>query len=265
MIYTCYEMIRDCRADRPEGWSYFIANYTPVIQRVIAHYFPQQAADSALAARLLADLRRPESSLFQSLEPAPERWFVAELRQQVLAAIQPGKETAPAILLDLETLAAALEPFTVVEKQAAWLEAMRYTPAHTGVLLRMEPRTVETIRARAAGLLRGKADAWNQTVIADNGFQLGRAAAAVQIPECPPAKTFLDVLDGRATWRGRELLERHVTACWHCIDHFCRMAEVIDLLRGLEPLPQPERDRLCEALGIPLKRRHAWRKWFGAS
>ena len=30
MIYTCYEMVRDCRENRAEGWRYFIRNYVPV-------------------------------------------------------------------------------------------------------------------------------------------------------------------------------------------------------------------------------------------
>ena len=78
MIYTCYEMIRDCRVNSPEGWRYLISNYVPVIEKLVAHYGRR---DSAVVERVLLALRDPQSSLFQSLAPAPERWFVAELRQ----------------------------------------------------------------------------------------------------------------------------------------------------------------------------------------
>src|SRR6185436_15508074 len=71
MIYTCYEMVRDCRADKPEGWSYFVASYVPVIRKLLAHY---GAGDTAALERVLLGSRDPESSLFRSLEPAPERW-----------------------------------------------------------------------------------------------------------------------------------------------------------------------------------------------
>src|ERR1039457_3669202 len=119
MVYTCYEMARDCRTDRPEGWSYFLSNYVPVVRKLVAHYGSE---DSALLKRVLVGIRKPESSLFQTLEPAPERWFLAELRQNVLAELEPR---APEIELDLETVAAALEPLTMVEKQAAWTETDR--------------------------------------------------------------------------------------------------------------------------------------------
>ena len=43
MIYTCYEMVRDCRADLPEGWTHFISYYIPVSRRILAQYAPEQA------------------------------------------------------------------------------------------------------------------------------------------------------------------------------------------------------------------------------
>jgi hypothetical protein len=54
MIYTCYEMIRDCRENRAEGWRYFITTYVPVVRKLIAHY---AGADEAALARVLAGVR----------------------------------------------------------------------------------------------------------------------------------------------------------------------------------------------------------------
>jgi len=260
MIYTCYDMIRDCRADRAEGWSYFISQYVPVIRKLAAHYVPERNLN---LEPLLIALRQPQASLFQSLEPAPERWFLAELRQRVLTEFEAGSPCDSE--LDLETLATALEPLTLVEKQATWLETMRYTASETGTLLRMEPRTVEKIRGKAAERLRGVMDVWRRTLLFDNGAPLGRAAAAAHTPGCLPAKAFLDVLDGRTTWLGREELERHVSSCWHCIDHFCRLAEVVELLRGLQPLAESEAKPLRAALGIAIPQKRGWTRWLRGS
>ena len=255
MIYTSYEMIRDCRADRPEGWRYFLANYVPVIRRILAHYDPAGALD--LLERMLRTMRKPESSLFQSLEPAPERNFVAELRQKVLEFLPAPEAEIP---LDLETLAAALDPLTLLEKQAAWMESMGYDAAHAGAMLRMAPPTAEKIRERAAEMLRGKVDSWRRTLLAENGRALGRAAAAAATADCPPAKVFLDVLDGRATWRGRESLEPHVASCWHCIDHFARVAEVVELIRGAAPLSEAEAEPYFRLLGIVEEKKAFWKR-----
>src|SRR5215468_942801 len=121
MIYTCYEMVRDCRANRPEGWRYFISSYVPVVRKLVDHY----GGVSDSLDRVLHAVRKPQSSLFDSLEPAPERWFVAELRQKVLAELPVKTSDMP---LDLEEVADALAPLTLTEKQAAWTESMSYSP-----------------------------------------------------------------------------------------------------------------------------------------
>jgi hypothetical protein len=258
MIYTCYEMIRDCRAGRAGGWRYFVSTYVPVIRKLSRHYLAGVQMDTAALGRVLTTLHRPESDLFESLEPAPERCFVAHLRQKVLELLQPDVAAAA---IDLETVAAALEPMTLVEKQAAWLETMLYPPTETAVLLRMAPPTVDKIRARSAELVRGKVDCWSCGILAENGRALGRAAASAGTPQCLPAKTFLDMLDGRATWRGREELEQHATRCWHCIDHFCRLVEVAELLRGNQPLTGAEAAPFWELLGVSQARPPAWKRW----
>jgi hypothetical protein len=258
MIYTCYEMIRDCRAGRPEGWRYFIACYVPVIRKLLAHYQAGGPADTVALERVLLSVHQPESALFQSLEPAPERWFVAQLRQKILEELAAD---TPAAGLDLETVAAALEPLTLVEKQVAWLESMLYTPAETAVLLRMAPSTAEKIRGKAADLIRGRVDCWSHTMLPENGRALGRAASAAGGAGCLPPKTFLDMLDGRTTWRGREQLEQHVTGCWHCIDHFCRLVEVVEVLRGNQPLTGAEAAPFGRLLDVPPGKQPAWKRW----
>jgi hypothetical protein len=256
MVYTCYEMIRDCRADRPEGWLYFLSSYAPVVRKLLAHYGGGRAP---ALEQVLVGLRRPESSLFATLEPAPERWFVGELRQKVLSGLPIPEGAVP---LDLETIATAWQPLTLTEKQAAWLETMGYAPAESGAMLRMAPATVEKVRSRAAEFLRGAVDTWNRSLLSENGPALGRAAAAAQTADCLPSKTFLDILDGRSTWRSREQTDQHAGTCWHCIDHFCRMTEVIGLLREVQPLSEAELEPLANSLGIRAEKR-GWKKWFG--
>jgi hypothetical protein len=259
MIYTCYEMARDCGKDLPEGWAYFISNYVPVVRKLVTHY---GSADEALLNKVLLGIRKPESSLFQTAEQVPERWFLAALRQKVMAELE---SKVPEIDIDLETVASALEPLTMVEKQAVWIETMRYEPEATGPMLRMAPKTVSKIRDRAAELIRGKVDSWRQTLLADNGPALGRAAAAGGGEDCLSPKTFLDILDGRMTWGGRDQLERHVNSCWHCIDHFCRMLEIVEMMRRMPPLTDEEAAPYYKLLSVEPKKRSAWKRMIGVS
>src|SRR6476661_9819152 len=261
MIYTCYEMVRDCRAGVPEGWIYFISYYVPAIRKTLAQYAPERSGDAALMERILLAFRKPESFLFHSTEPPEERWFVGQLRQVIVAELVARAAEIP---IDLETLTAALGSLTMTEKQAAWLETMRYTPEQAGPMLRVSPQTVEKVRDRAAELIRGKVDSWRRTLLVENGPALGREAAAETGKDCLPTKAFLDVVDGRTTWRGREMMERHLGSCWHCVDHFCRMLEVVHLLRDSQPISEAEAGPYRTLLGVEAPKRTGWKRFIGA-
>ena len=129
----------------------------------------------------------------------------------------------------------------------------------------MAAGTVEKIRQRAAELIRGRVDRWNSTLLADNGAALGRAAAAAAGKDCLPVAAFLDILDCRTTWRGREDMERHVRGCFHCVDHFCRMVEVVNVLRGLQPLSEAETEPFRKLLRIPAARQRVWKRWLSGA
>ncbi len=261
MVYTCYEMIRDCRAGKPEGWTWFLAHYVPVIRRFLAHYFPERAAGEAPLESVLADLCKPESALFQSLDPAPEPAFVAALRQHLLRAVEAASPSPPPeVAIELETLAAALEPLALTEKLAVWFETMRYSDEDAGRMLRMSPQTVASVRERAAELIRPRVDAWRHTVLSDNGPVLGAAAAALAAKDCPPPKVFLDRIGGRATWSGREEMERHVTTCWFCLDRYCRLLEVVDALRAAQPLGESEIQAYRRLIGMQAPKRPFWKR-----
>jgi hypothetical protein len=265
MVYTCFEMIRDCRADRPAGWSYFITSYVPVIRKLIQHYRPDRGGNIDDVLLAIRKPGAPSASLFASVSPAPEREFLADLRQQVLDILDVQSPLPePEILIDLESLTTALEPLTLLEKQAAWLETMSYGPAEAGAMLRGGAAAIEKMRENAAARIRAKLDSWRITILSENGRQLGRAAAATGTSQCLASKSFVDLLDGRTTWHGREDLERHVRTCWHCIDHYCRLLEAAELARRNRPLTEPEALPFRTLLGVTTEKPPAWKRLFRA-
>src|SRR5260370_33017629 len=114
MIYTCYEMVGDCRADVPEGWIYFISHYVPVMRKALEQYAPEKAGDAALLGRILVKARTPESFIFRASEPPEERWFVAQLRQLLVGELEAP---AAALPIDLESLTPRLRPLSCTERQ----------------------------------------------------------------------------------------------------------------------------------------------------
>jgi hypothetical protein len=119
------------------------------------------------------------------------------------------------------------------------------------------------VRERAAELIRGTVDAWRRTLLAENGAALGREALAARGKDCLPAKAFLDVIEGRSVWREREVMDQHLRSCWHCVDHFCRLVEVNEWLRGNRPLTAADAQTYLDLLGIVTPKASGWKRLFG--
>lgn len=263
-IYTCHDMIRDCRGNQPEGWRYLVTHYVPAIRYLLAHYYGTRAADVKLIDRVLAKLRDPFAALFAEPGPGTEREFVAALRQAVVEIVENDKgSNAAEIPLDLETMTAALAPLTATEKQMLWLESMAYPADLAAKMMNLEPSTIARLRERAGELLRGQMDRWKQGMVGDNGLALGRMAAGAGTTGCLPAKAFLDTIDGRITWDRKQDCESHVATCWHCVDYFSRIREADYALRVTKPLTAAEAAPLFALLSVAVEeKKPLWKKVF---
>src|SRR5262249_3924650 len=105
---------------------------------------------------------------------------------------------------------------------------------------------------------------WRRPILTENGLVLGREASAARTNECLPVKAFLDILDGRTTWQNREFTEQHANQCWHCLDHFCRMIEVVGLIRSNRPWSDAEAAPYWKILNVEPEKRPVWKRMFGA-
>lgn len=263
-IYTCLDMIRDCRENKPEGWRYLVTRYVPVMRYLLARYYAGRSADTKLLERVLLQLRQANSTLFAAPGPGTEREFVAAMRQKFLEGVELDKASAGAeIPLELETMTTALEPLTATEKQMLWFQSMAYDAESTAKLMNLEPSTIQKVRERSDELLRGNMDQWKPGLAAANGLVLGLEAARAGTKDCLPAKAYLDTIDGRITWSRKQDYEYHVARCWHCVDHFARIREADYALRVTKPLTAEECVPWFELLGVPEeKKRPLWQKMF---
>ncbi|MBL8220394.1 MAG: hypothetical protein JNL62_14270 [Bryobacterales bacterium] len=252
-IYTCFDMVRDCRDNRPEGWTYLVTNYVPVIRRFLTQYYDGR---SGLLERMLLQLKNPQSSLWAPPGHAEERIFAAALRQELLRLVElDSASQQPSIPLDLETLTQALEQFTVIDRQYIWLESMGYSNEVTAEMMNLDVSSSESARTRADEALRHVLDRWKRGLVAENGLTLGRLATAMHGERCLPSKAYLDTLDGRITWQRKKDYEFHMQQCWFCVDHFCRIREADFALNKSKPLTDDEAAPFLKHLGVPIPKK----------
>lgn len=255
-IYTCMDMIEGCRNRQPQAWRHFIRHYVPAIQWLLEHYAPTCLSPQ----RVLEALHRTAGDLFA--QAVTEREFIARLRQSVLAVVeQEAPDPQPGVPTDLETLAQALAPLTVIERQMFWFETMAYTDEATASILNLQTATIAALRARAAELLGAGAGRWSRPIPAEYGRWLGRQAARAATPDCLPPKAFLDLIDGRMTWKRKHDYEHHLSVCWHCVDHFCRLREADHVTQVIHPLSEEAARPLEATLGLTPARQSFWQRF----
>lgn len=250
-IYTCLDMIFDCRAGKPEGWRYLITNYVPVIRWMLAHYYADRASDTKLIERVLLVLKQPTHPLY-SASYVTERQFIAALRSEVLAAVESERATGQAeVELDLELLSKAFEPLTAMERQFIWLDGMGWGHEDAARMINIEASTVEAARSRADELLRQNLDRWQKGLVGRNGLRLGGLVQGIKGERCMEPRMFLDAIDGRITWSRKKDLEFHLVSCWYCVDHFCCIREADFALRETKPLTEQEAAPFRTLLSVP--------------
>lgn len=249
-------MIEDCRAGRREGWEHLVTQILPAFSRLLEHYAPARAKDARFLGGFLTALRDEPGSPLHAEGLCTEREFVYGARDLLLAHARAGVP-APVQHPRFGAFRSALEPFSVLEKQIAWLETMGYGPEETGRLTQVFPETVVMTRERAAAALSGVIEGLSPE---SSGPALQAAARAVA-PERPlPLRTFLHVLDGRLTWEDRGALESALNASWHEIDRFCRVREAGAAVRSAAPLTAAEATEYLSFLGFARPKSGLWKR-----
>jgi len=253
-IYTCLDMIVDCREGKPAGWRHFARTFAAPLRRVLAHY----GGGEEHLFQLIERLRNAAASPLAGMPPMTEREFLDALRPLVLELTSPAPAPQPAP--DLALVQEALAPLTAVERQIAWFESFGYPPAEAARIMRISPETAVKLRARTDDLLRSKLDDWAVGLLATHGRALG-AEVEQQRPETPLTyRDFFDVMDGRNSWRHRTMFERTLEESWFEVHRACRIREADDALGKSRPLDDASARPILDRLGIPPESKSFWQR-----
>ncbi|MFN7919876.1 MAG: hypothetical protein U0Q16_07255 [Bryobacteraceae bacterium] len=242
-IYTCFDMIADCKADKSEGWAHLVKTFVPVLRGYAAHY----GMGDEWPRRRLGELR----SEISGWEPMTEREVAVRLRPE----IEGGSTTVP-----LE----ALNEMTIVEKELVWFETMQYDAAHAARMMRVTGETAQRARDLAEDLLRANMDDWHRGMLREQGAALGREVRSQKPAEPLTFRQLIEVIDGRLTWQARVPVERALESSWYEIDHFCRIREADDVVGSAKSLSDEEAAPFLDLLGVERKKASLWRKVFAS-
>jgi hypothetical protein len=255
-VYTCYDMIADCRAGKDAGWEYLITNFVPAVRRLLRHYAPERDTDEEIKTYLTA-LRDDSDSPIRVLNASTGREFLFGLRDHLVrwASAQADVEDT----VDIERFAAALAELTVVERQIAWYAVLGYDADAAGAIMRVSPSTSLLVIERAAALL---ADETPGISLQGQSAALQAAARSLELEKEVALSEYLHFIDGQLGWSSRKDVEMALERSWREVDRSCRIREADDATRDTEPLTVEEGAVLLSSIGMAPKQKSFWQKVF---
>lgn len=247
-IYTCYDMIRDCREGKADGWRFLVMNYVPALRKMASHYAVDEWG-------VLKKLRSANSPL-NGMTEMSGREFMDQMRSHVVP--RAGESS-----VDVDGVLEALSPLTATERQQAWFGTFGYAADDASRMMRLAPETGRKIYERAGELLRGKLDDWQAGMLAKHGLALGEAVEKMRPAEPMPYREFFDVIDGRNTWQQRTGFAKTLESSWYEVHRACSIREADEALEKSRPLTEAEAQPYLERLGVKLEKRGLWARLFG--
>ncbi len=251
-IRTIFTTAADCERDEALGWQEFVASCAPLARRLLEHYFPSlQPELDAHVTHVFRQAHKDDNAWFAGLHFANEREFLMAFRELVFACARPAARI-PTPEVSVEQARALLSDLPVVERELLWMLVKGYDARQTADILMNTDATAtaldEKSRERVAQLAPG-------------GRGSGATRALLELAEnartadCPPLKTFNNLINGQISWHERDRAERHMGECLYCVDRFTAFQEMIWLGRHNHPLSQPEVQRIIGELGLPRKKK----------
>lgn len=254
-VRTIFAMAEDCARGERLGWEEFVRDYAGFARIFLVHYFPALAPEiDDHITEVFRRARANNNSFFQDLKFANEREFAVAFRNHVFTY---GREAArlPVPQISLEQVREVMKDLPVVEQQMLWLFIRGYDAEMIAKVLMNAEATAREVKTKADERVRKVVPAASPDALVISARALMEAAEQTKTDACLPLKTFNNIINGQITWRERDAAEKHVAACFYCLDRFTTFQEVIRMIKDQQRVSDAEVEKILGTLDLPAKRK----------
>ena len=248
-------MAEECARGERAGWEDFVRAYTGMTRETLSHYFPALAPDiNEHVVAVFQRARANDNAYFQRLKFANEREFACAWRDFLFAY---GREVArlPVPQISIEQVRTVMKDLPVVEQQVLWMFMRGYTAEQIAPMLMNAEATAHAVKEKADERVRAIVPDASPDALVVSARALMEAAEKTKTDACLPLKTFNNIVNGQISWRERDLAEKHVAACFYCLDRFSTFQEVIREMKDREPASDADVEKIASQLDLPAKRK----------
>lgn len=250
-IRTVFTMVEDCRRGERQGWYDFVRDYAGIARKLLEHYFPTLAPE--LDGHVAAVFRRAQADnagWFSGLRFSNEREFLMAFRDLVFAYAR-AVARLPTPQLSLDQLRQIMADLPLVERELLWLFIKGYSTEQIAPIMMDAAATAQAVKKVSDERLAKVIPGATPDAFVISARILMEQAENTPTEQCSSLKTCNDIVNGQISWRERELAEEHTKNCFYCIDRFTTFMELLRLRRDIQPLAEPEVEKVLTELHLP--------------
>ncbi|MBI4466351.1 MAG: hypothetical protein HY656_02835 [Acidobacteria bacterium] len=268
-VFSFHNIRQACLADQPAGWYHCVRTYAPLVRQWLQHYFPGQD-QTALLTQVFREARAQQAQLWRTFAGTNEKEFLLHLRRFVFEQARASRRTVPETPFTPESFWRLLEPFPLLQREMLLLSFHRYTAEALSEVTDFLPESTRAVAEQAREKLKAQLGAGVGPDFEQRDHDTLFAAIDQQRGDnCVLDKTYVRIVDGQITWRGREEADRHRENCLYCLNRFAEFREAHHFFHKLPPAGDAEVARILAGLGVelvgpPRKKRAWWQRLLGA-
>ena len=260
---TFQTFLPGCEKGERDSWGAFLANYTPIIFRLLEVYAPQLAAGAkeSFWQDVLKALAADDFKRLREFDHQAEREFLIDLKSFALdsASQRLGKATGE-VRQSIESVSSRLKGRPIAHQEIVLLNWGGYTPEALEKVLSVPGTLVSKALETPAGSEPTSSGATSPQVGAA-WLEFLREVRAARTPDCPPRRLWVRILDGQISWYDKTPAENHMAGCLHCLETWASLREA-DYLRRTTP-PLPEREIAAYWAALPVVHASTRGSWVG--
>ena len=259
VLFTFHKIREQGEQGNAEAWRALVDFYGPMCLRLLEIHGaigPQEAFP--ILKKMLAELSANGFEHFRATSRQSEREFLGDLRALLLevalhSAASKNSQIRASGAFEPEKIAKLLDGLPLLHEEMLFFKLAGYTENTLEGLMRISPRVAERAFERLAEeyqAARGsEADRcpWPAAWLA-----FLKQARGLKTESCIPAHQIVRIHDGQVSWYDKEPVEKHVSACLHCLESWTGLREVGYWRRAAERLSSSEIEQLLQA--IPLEK-----------
>jgi hypothetical protein len=257
-LFTFHKIREQCEQGNEGAWRAFLDFYSPVFFRLLEIHGNIDGAEAPrILKKALEALAANGFERFRATSRQSEREFLGDIRCLLLEvalekAFHPAQaESAPGGIFETEKITKLLEELPLLHKEMLFFKLSGYHDDTLERVLRIAPRVAEKAFERLTAEYAPARNAERERCPWPAGWlAFLKRVREMKTDKCQSTHQFVRVHDGQVSWYDKEPVEKHVSACLHCLDSWTGIREVGYWRHAADPVSASKINELLEVLPI---------------